>query len=635
MHIQTLLIILPCLLISEPAQAWEHYGNNAGGTKYSELNQINADNVSQLTRAWTYHTGETGEGFPSALTFEATPVLWHDTLYLNSSYGKAYAIDAATGKEVWRYDAGFKPNEPFDETAARGVTLWHDPDPASEACTHRVFLGTLKGNLHAIDALTGTLCKDFADQGILDLTEGVGDVQAGSYTLTSPPAVIGATLFVGSAIGDNRKVASERGIVRAVDARTGAIVWTWDPIPRDPNDPARISWANDSADSSGGANAWAPLSADPEANLVYVPTSSPSPDFFAGHRAGNNHYANSVVALDAASGRVVWHQQLVHHDVWDYDTPAQPVLVDLDLGDGTVPAVVQSTKTGMLYVFNRLTGEPLIPVEERPVPQNGAPGEQLAPTQPFSTLPALLKHEPLTEDDAFGLLWFDQRACRNRIQNSRNEGIFTPPSLEGTIMRPGYAGGINWGGVAIHPERGIAVAFVNDLPTIVRLVPRDGFDPNNRPEPDMGYSQMRGTPYIMQRDPFLSPLGLPCTQPPWGKLVALDLRSREILWDIPLGTIADLAPSFVPDFAWGVPGMGGALVTASDLVFIGAAAEKKFRAFDLLEGRALWEASIPFAGNASPMTYQVGNDQFVVIAAGGHGHLAHTVGDAVVAFKLP
>ncbi len=621
------------------ADSWPHYGRDAGGSKFSPATQIDKSNVGKLETAWTYRTGELGHGTASrsALTFEATPVLWDDTLFLNSSLGKVYAIDAASGEERWRFDAEFDLEARFSETAARGVTLWHQEgsETPSDTCSHRVFAGNLRGELWALDAESGQPCTSFGSGGRVDLTQGVGDVEKGDYTLTSPPAVIGNTLFVGSAIGDNRKVESERGIVRALDAITGEQLWTWDPVPRDPADPARASWSGDSADISGGGNAWAPLSVDPALKLVFVPTSAASPDFYGGHRAGNNHYTNSLVALDAATGKVAWHYQLVHHDVWDYDTPAQPVLVDLSLDGVDTPAVVQVTKTGMLYVLDRRDGKPLVAIEERSVPQGGVPGEALSPTQPFSTLPPLINHAPLTEEDAFGVMFFDKRGCREKIRAYRSDGIFTPPSLEGTLMTPGYAGGANWGGVAIDAERGIAVAFVNEVPTVVRLVPRDEFDPNNRVEPDMGWSRMSGTPYIMQRNPFLSFIGLPCTQPPWGRLVAVDLLGRKIAWEQPLGTIADLAPGFVPNFEWGVPGLGGPLMTASGIVFIGAVAESRFRAFDVDNGQLLWDSALPSPGMASPMTYTLGGRQYVVIAAGGHGQLTDEPGDFVVAFALP
>lgn len=634
----TLLLLSIALVWSPGAKAWEHYGGDPGGSKFADLQAITPQNVRELQPAWQYRSGETGEGYRNGpgLTFEATPVFWDGLLYFNSSFGKAYALDAGTGREVWRFDAGFDPQERFDETAARGVSLWHSPMPLP-ACTHRVVFGDLRGHLHALDAKTGKPCANFGDAGRVDLTRGVGRVEPGSYTLTSPPAVLDNMLFVGSAIGDNRQVESERGIVRAVDARSGAVLWSWDPVPRDAADPAFASWAGNSAQISGGGNAWAPLSVDVERRLVFVPTSAPSPDFYGGHRAGNNHYANSVVALDADTGAVRWHQQLVHHDIWDYDTPAQPVLVDLNLqetGTNPVPAVVQATKTGMVYVFHRETGAPLIPVTERPVPQSRVPGEVTSATQPFSALPPLHPHRALTEDDMFGLLGFDKWGCQRRLARYVSQGVFTPPSLEGSVMFPGYAGGINWGGLAVDQQRHLAVAFVNLLPTVVRLVPRDDFDPDNRPE-DMGWSRMSGTPYIMQRDPFMSFLGLPCTRPPWGKVVALDLIRREIAWETPIGTSRDLAPGPVPDFDWGMPGMGGALVTASGLVFIGAVAEHKFRALDLSTGAVLWSAELPRAGVASPMTYQHAGRQFVVIAAGGHGQMTPQTGDYLVAFALP
>ena len=632
------LALYSALLLSlamNPAAAWDAYGGDAGGSKYSTLTQINRDNVDQLEQAWVYQSGETGEGYINgqALTFEATPVFWQDTLFFNSSFGKAYAVDAATGEELWRFDAGFDRNERFDETAARGVSLWHGDQPDA-ACNHRILFGTLRGHLHALDALTGKPCKDFGTDGLVDLTVGVGEVEQGSYTLTSPPAIINNTLYIGSAIGDNRKVESEHGIVRALDILSGRILWSWDPIPRSAADPARQTWQGNSADISGGGNAWAPLSVDVERQLVFVPTSAASPDFFGGHRAGDNLYTNSVVALNGRTGEVVWYQQLVHHDVWDYDTPAQPVLVDIDLGKGSVPALLQVTKTGMLYVFDRRTGEPLIPIEERPVATDGVADETLSETQPFSTLPPLASQREITPDDAFGIAFFDKRACAERIEQYRTGSIFTPPSLAGTLMNPGYAGGMNWGGVGVDAESGLAVSFVNELPAIVRLVPRAEFDINNRSE-GFDAARMDGTPYIMERTPFLSALGLPCTQPPWGKLVAMDLRKREIAWSVPLGTIADLAPAAVPNFAWGVPGMGGPLITAGRLVFIGAVAEHKFRAIDLMSGRELWQGELPRAGMASPMTYTSKGKQYVVIAAGGHAQVTDQTGDYLVAFALP
>ena len=635
---RTFLLIIALIFIvsGQPHSvlAWQFYGNDEGGSKFSPLSQITPENVAELKEAWTYHTGDTAEGFLGiSLSFQATPVFWDRKLYVITAHGYVSAIDAVTGEEIWRHESELPRDRYFSESAARGVTLWHDAHPSGQACDHRVIFGNLAGNIHVLDALTGAHCNDVANGGVINLRASLGVEEIGDYSVTSPPALYKDLFIIGSSIGDNRQVDVEKGIVRAFDVRSGALIWYWDPIPRDPNDPAASSWSESSRQITGGANAWAPISVDSGLGLVYVPTSSPAVDFYGGNRPGDNNYANSVVALSATTGEIVWHQQLVHHDVWDYDTPAQPVLVDLDLGHGTVPALVQVTKTGMMYVFDRRDGNPLIPIEERAVPQNGVPGEQLSPTQPFSTLPPMAEHAPITEEDAFGVIYFDKLGCQNRIRRHRSEGIFTPPSLEGTILRPGYGGGINWGGVAVDTERNVAVSFVNDLPAVVRLVPREEFDPDNRPE-DMGWSRMSGTPYIMQRDILTSFLGLPCTQPPWGRVVAMDLDAREILWETEIGTVRDLTPAMVPNLKYGIPGMGGALLTGSGLVFIGAIAEHSIRALDTQSGEVLWRAELPWAGMASPMTYEVDGVQYVAISAGGHSQVTPKTGDAVVAFRL-
>ncbi len=615
---------------------WPYYGRDPGGSRYSPLTQIDASNLERLEIAWTFRTGELGEGAASGdqLTFEATPVLWNGALYFSTALGTVFAVDATSGEEIWRHDTGVPRDVYYAEVSNRGVSLWHDPAAGEGRCASRVFAGNIAGKLHALDARTGEPCTDFGAGGSVDLREGVRARELGEYTITSPPAIAGDRVIVGSAIGDNGMVSLERGIVRALDARTGEVLWAWDPIPTDETDPAYATWGN-GAEITGGANAWPPLSVDLEHGLVYVPTGSPSTDYYGGLRPGDNRYANSLVALSIATGKVVWHRQLVHHDVWDYDLPAQPMLVELEKDGRRYDAVVQTTKMGMVYVFDRVTGEPLWPIEERPVPQGGVPGEALSPTQPFSSLPPLVSHAALTEDDAYGMLWFDTRGCRKKIAALRSEGIYTPPSLQGTLMNPGYAGGSNWGGLAWDPRSQRIVATVMQLPMWVRLTPRDEHAAlMERGEMDMtGFTAMEGTPYVLTRGTLLSGLGMPCTQPPWGKLVALDLGTGKIAWERPVGTIEDLAPAPVPNLELGVPLIGGAIVTGSGLVFVAATFDDYLRAFDLASGEELWKGRLPAGGQATPMTYALDGRQYVVIAAGGYKGDT-TRGDYLVAFAL-
>lgn len=634
-----LLMLLGIHIPIVTAQQWDQYGG-PGGQQYTPLTAINSGNLDQLSLAWAYRTGDMNEEFAyKGHSFQSNPILWERTLYLSTSANQVMAIDAVTGEERWRFDAGIPRDIPYSESASRGVSLWHGE---SEHCPDRIFLGTLTGYVYALDAKTGEPCADFGaaqgHAGRADMRDGVegGRDLAGYYGITSPPVVAGDALIVGSAIGDNREVASPRGIVRSLDARTGAVNWIWDPIPRRMDDPVRRDWGGDSARVTGSANVWTPMSVDRERNHVYLATSSPSPDFYGGERLGDNRYANSVVALDIGTGSVVWHQQLIHHDLWDYDIPAQPTLTTLDRDGGPVDAVIIVTKTGMLYTFDRDTGHPLHAIIERPVPASDVPGEQASPRQPFSSLPALVEHRPLTEEDAFGIAWFDRRSCQQTLRSYRSEGIFTPPSLAGTIQSPGYGGGANWGGVAVDPKRQIAVVNVNQIPALVRLIPRGELAYLRTSGELDGWqvSPQDGTPYAMARRIFLSPLGLPCTQPPWGKLVAMDLRAGEILWEVPLGTIRDLAPGPVPNLAWGVPNMGGPLITASGLIVIGAAAEHTLRIFDLQTGEQLWEYRLPAPAMALPMSYELDGIQYIVVAAGGHGQLDTVMGDYVMAFRL-
>jgi quinoprotein glucose dehydrogenase len=564
-------------------------------------------------------------------------------LYLATVYGRVIALNPETGTELWNYDPGVDATVKRGEFANRGVTYWRAADGVQgRACGRRIFVATVDARLIALDAARGTPCPEFGQAGQVDLSRGVdlGAYQADTreYGVTSPPVVIGGLVVVGSAIGDNRAATLERGIVRAFDARTGALRWAWDPIPRQPADPAFRTWARQSARRAGAANVWAQLSVDAARDLVFVPTSSPSPDYYGGERLGSNAYADSVVALRGSSGKLVWHYQIVHHNIWDYDLPAQPSLITVRRYGRDIPAVAQATKMGFLFLLHRETGKPIFPVEERPVPKSDVPGERSWPTQPFPTRPQPLAPTTLSSDDAWGLSPWDRGQCRNLIERYRNDGIFTPSSLAGTIQYPGVIGGTNWGSVAVEPRRGWVILNMSRLPSVTGLIPRERLAAGRPDLPDdASISQMRGTPYGLFRVPgLLSPLGMPCTKPPWGTLLAVDTATGQVKWEVPLGTVRDLAPVPLP-LTWGTPNLGGPIVTGGGLVFIGAAMDNYLRAFDVETGKELWKGRLPAGGQATPMSYRLGeNDrQLVVIAAGGHGRMGTDIGDSVVAFALP
>jgi len=615
---------------------WPHYGNDAGGSRYSPLAEIDRENVARLRVAWTYRTGEViGEPGPYAhYAFEATPLMVDGTLFLSTPYNRVIALDAETGQERWAWDAKVDRAHRVAIATSRGVSTWVDAKAGRDrVCRRRIFVGTVDARLVALDAATGAPCADFGRAGQIDLSEGINVSDARCcYQVTSPPAIVDGLVVVGSAIGDNRAVDLERGVVRAYDARSGALRWSWDPIPTRESDPARATWAGDSWRRTGAANVWSVMSVDAERGLLFLPTSSPSPDFYGGERLGANVYANSVVALRAATGEVVWHFQVVHHDLWDYDVPAQPVLVTMPAEGKPVPAVVVATKMGHLFVLHRETGKPLLPVEERATPKSTVPGEEASPTQPFPIRPRPLVPASLGADDAWGLTPADRDACRARIAALKYEGIFTPPSLEGTIIFPGYVGGTNWGGVSYDAARGLLIAPTNRLAFVVTLIPRDRFQQERAgsARPGREFAAQRGTPYGMHREALTSPSGIPCNPPPWGALTAVELATGDVRWEVPLGGSPE--PPAIP----GSVNLGGALTTASGLVFISAARDAKLRAFDVETGRVLWTGALPAGGQATPMTYRAPSGrQLVVIAAGGHTGLRTKTGDYVVAFALP
>jgi quinoprotein glucose dehydrogenase len=562
---------------------------------------------------------------------EVTPLVVDGLMYIISPVGIVAALDPATGAERWRYDAGVDPHRGYGDFASRGVAFWRGT--GADACARRVFATTIDARLVALDAATGKPCPGFGTEGVVNLRRGlrVPPDEFTFYQVTSPPAIVGDLIITGSAIADNTTLGPASGEVRAWDARTGALKWSFDPIPQDSTDPAFATWGRWSAPRTGGANVWSVIVADPARDLVFLPTSSPAPDYFGGLRLGENRYANSIVALRASTGRVVWHFQTVHHDLWDYDNASPPALATVTHNGARVPAVIQTTKSGMMFVLDRMTGKPLFPVEERPVPASSVPGERASPTQPFTTLTPPLVPLSLTADSAWGPTPEARSACRAMLGALRTDGPFTPPSLQGTLSVPSNIGGAHWGGVAIDEGRGLAVVPVNRLATMVQLFSADGFDGDSIRREDAGrgitdfeYTRMRGTGYIMRRRIILGPTGLPCTPPPWGTLVAVNLANGGIAWTVPLGTMGG-----VP----GSPNLGGPIATASGVVFIGATLDRAIRAFDVETGRELWKADLPAGARATPMTYEAGGRQYVVIAAGGGGPFG--AGDAIIAFALP
>jgi len=612
---------------------WPSYGGDPGGTRYSPLTQISPENVASLEVAWTFHTGDYagGRGAGTKTAFQATPILEDETLYFCSPLSRAFAINAHTGEQRWVFDAA--PRLEAWTNTCRGVALWRGAAGASGPCSGRIFMGTADGRLVAVDADTGRACADFGENGELDLRAGLGDVLPGEMSMTSPPTVIGDVVVTGSMIGDNRRVDPPGGVVRGFDVRSGALRWAFDPTP-----PGTQALPDDDSGAPqfhrGTPNAWSILSVDVERGLVFVPFGNPSPDFFGGERKGFDYYGSSVVALDGHSGKPVWHFQTVHHDLWDYDVASQPVLIDVEKEGRTIAAVAQATKMGHLFLLDRETGKPIYPVEERAVPQTDVPGEFSSPTQPFPTFPAPLHPHRLNPEDAFGYTPWDRAACRNRIASFRNEGIFTPPSLRGTVQYPGVAGGANWGSLAFDPARRLIVLNQNHIALAQKLIPRAELPAGSKPE---GVSLQEGTPYAVRHEVILSPLGVPCVPPPWGTLMAVSLDSGEKVWEIPFGTTRDMVPFFPFGLDYGMPSMGGPIVTASGLLFIGASMDDYLRGYDIETGEELWRARLPAGAQATPMTYRTspGSRQFVVIAAGGHSTLGTTLGDSLIAFALP
>jgi len=601
---------------------WPNYGNDPGGIRYSPAQQINRSNVTQLKVAWTFRTGALphDEELDHKAAFEATPILVSGKLFLSTPYDHVIALNPADGTKVWEFDPKLELPYGASEVTSRGVSAWREVSgKGSGPCRLRIFVGTLDARLIALDGETGRPCADFGAEGEVDLTAGVRLRDPGNYQVTSAPAIYNDLVITGSSIGDNRAVTLERGVVRAFDVRTGALRWSWDPI---------APWAYKTVPRTGAGNAWSTISVDPDRGLVFVPTGSASPDYYGGIRKGDNKWANSVVALKAATGEFVWGFQVVHHDLWDYDVASQPTLFAWT--DGS-PAIAIATKMGRVFVLNRLTGVPLLPVEERPAAKSDLPGEESWPTQPASTIS--LVPEKLSPEEAWGKDAQDRQWCEEKIRAARSGDIFTPPSVQGTMVFPSDVGGVNWGSAAYDPERHLLFADTNRLPIFVKLIPREEFQDarKNASESDRlhgEFARQTGAPFGLFRTPLLAPSGLPCNAPPWGTIAAVDLFTGKKTWDVPLGT-------FLPGMSTGTITLGGPMATAGGLVFTAAAMDNYLRAFDSDTGMELWRFELPAGGQATPMTFTLDGKQYLVISAGGHGKLGTKQGDYVMAFTLP
>ena len=621
---------------SGAAVEWTAYARDAAGTKYSPANQITRENVRDLVPVWTYRTGDFARG-NATVRDETTPLFVDGVLYASTPFGGVRALDPVSGTEIWSFDSELDLSTGYGDPTNRGVSTWLDRTRAVGApCRRRIYVATLDARLISLDAIGGKPCSDFGRNGQLDISAGIRNTPEfrGEFGVTSAPAIAGDLVIVGAVVADNRRANAPAGVVQAFDARTGARRWSWDPVPNDPSDPAYSAWRGPTARQAGAANAWSTISVDTARDLIFVPTGSASPDFYGGERPGRNDYANSIVALRASTGKIVWHYQVVHHDLWDYDVPAQPALVDLRRNGATVPAVVQTTKMGFVYVLNRLTGEPLFPVEERAVPRSDVAGEDAWPTQPVPTLPKPLG--PTRLDTTIFAVSDNGRAwCRAQLDGTRAEGIFTPPSLRGTVIFPGNIGGSNWSGLAVDPVRRVAIAPSNRLITVVALAPRAEVErrASNGNRFDE-FAAQAGTPYALRRRHLIGPDGVPCNAPPWGVLTAIDLQSGATLWERPLGRLPQIA-NIPGSENWGSPNLGGAMITAGGLIFGGGTFDQRLHAFDIQTGAELWSAPLPAGVHGSPMTYVTAEgNQYIVVAAGGHREFRDKVGDYIVAFAL-
>ena len=656
-------------VLSEPSAGWALPGGGQGGGHFSTATQITPDNVSDLTIAWVHRSGDYSEGDnfidglsgtkPLQSSWQATPILIEDQLVICTPFNRIIAVDASTGEERWSFTPDIDVAS-FGMPRCRGVTQWQDPRTTEGERCHTVVIAPLMdARIVGLDAITGERCS-FGNKQNLDLSIGLGPYEVGFYMLNTPPVIVNNTLITGGSVADNITTKVPSGVIRSYDLLTGELLWAWEPLgdpmakPNAPDDPinAAVEPVPTSTDQStthssdptfqrGTTNSWSFLSVDPNLGLVYVPTGNTSPDYYGGQRDGLDYYSSSVVALHIDTGEVAWHFQTVHHDIWDFDVPSQPTFFDWDRDGEPVLGLAQTTKQGYVFLLDRETGEPLFPVVETAVPQGAVAGDFTAPTQPIPSKPRSLFELPGENDLLWGLTPWDKGACANTLEDIRYEGPFTPPTTEGALHMPSAFGGQNWGGPAIDSVRGKLIVNTLHMGTILQLLPREACGPETGPDPvapgPFILEPGEGTPYCNRRWlGFVSPLGVPCTPPPWGTLASIDLQTGDVDWQVPLGTTRDMAP-FPFWFIKGSPNLGGPVVTASGLTFIGATTDHYLRAFDTQTGDELWKGRLPTSGHGLPITYQLQKDsaQYVVIAAGGHAALGTPPGDHLIAFKLP
>jgi len=647
-----------------PDGEWHAYGRTGHGQRHSPLSQIQVDNVNRLEVAWHYRTGDQRgrPGDPEETTFQVAPLKVGNRLFICTPHHQAIALNATTGEELWRFDpkvpdglalqhqtcrglsyspaastADAVPDAPFPDAPA--VPVAAQDNPTLDSCnTGMLFLPTADGRVIALDPETGSVCRAFGGgTGQINLWRGMPNVRLGGYYSTSPVAVSERVLVVGGTVLDNTSTREPSGVVRGYDVRTGALLWNWDP-DRPDGDTTPIQPGQTYVEST--PNVWSIMSVDETLGMVYLPMGNPTTDQWGGERSeATGRVGSSVVALDLATGRMRWVFQTVHHDLWDYDVPSQPTLIDLTIGGAQVPALVQPTKQGEIFVLDRRTGEPVHPVDEVPAPQGAASGDRTAPTQPKSAVS--FDPPPLTGAAMWGATPMDQLFCRIAFQRLRYEGRYTPPSTEGTLVYPGNFGVFNWGGIAVDPDRQIAFTTPGYLAFTSQLVPRPDHTTHmvqdkSGPEGALpALNENFGAPFAVKMAPFVSPLGIPCQAPPWGYVAGVDLSTGRIAWKYRNGTVRDLSPVPLP-FKMGVPSLGGPLLTAGGIAFLSGTLDNYLRAYDVSSGKELWQGRLPAGGQATPVSY-IGQDgrQYVVVAAGGHGSLGTKAGDSVIAYALP